>query len=192
MTKPATAVVMEVTLVNSTEKAEQRNREVYATIKDLQQAVQNAAGLKFERREIQLRGDARRKMLFGRGSVTSYANVAVVAPLTPDADLFSLVQRMRTVVASVTPSGSTRVMDGTVGLVLEKPDQYRQELLKKIFEDLAFVKEGLGAEFEVLPMGLAGPVKTRAASEKEVELWIDYGFTIRSRLELQNPAPTKR
>jgi hypothetical protein len=187
--KPATSVVMEVTLLNSADKPDARNREIYATIKDIQQAVQNAGGLRFERREIQLRGDARRKTLFSRSGTTSYANVAVVAPLAPGADLFALVQRMRTVVSGVAPVGATKIVDGTAGLILEKPEQYRQELLKAIFADVAFVRSGLGEGFEVLLSGLDGAINVRAASETEVELWIDYSFTIRSVLELQHPAP---
>ena len=189
--KPATAVVMEVTIVNSADKPEVRNREIYGTIKDIQKAVQAAKGLRFERREIQLRGEARQKSLFSRSSVTSYANVAVVASLGPEADLFALVDTMRSVVSGVTPAGSTKVMDGTVGLYLENPDQYRPELLKKIFDDVAVVKSGLGQDFEVLLSGLDGRVNTRAASEKEVELWIDYSFLIRSLVELKNPRPTR-
>lgn len=118
ITKPATAVVMEITLSNTAEKSDLRNREVYTTLKDLQAAVQRNAGLTFERREIQLRGEARRKYLVGRESVSSFASVALKAPLEGDADLFALVQRMRSVVASVTPSGSTKVVDGPVSLVL--------------------------------------------------------------------------
>ena len=189
--KPATAVVMEVTLLNSAEKPDARNREIYATIRELEQAVQRTAGLKFERREIQLRGEARRKALFSRGSVTSYANVGIVAALAPDADMFALVQRMRTIVSGVTAVGSTKVFDGTVGLMLESPEQYRQELLKKIFDDVAFVRTGLGQGFEVLLTGLDNAIHLRPASEREVELWIDYGFTIRSVLELQHPRPAK-
>lgn len=189
--KPATAVVMEVTIVNFADKSDVRNREIYGTIKNIQKAVQATRGLRFERREIQLRGETRQKTLFSRSSVTSYANVAVVASLAPDTDLFALVDTMRTVVSGVTPAGSTKVLDGNVGLYLEDPDQYRPELLKKIFDDIAVVKNGLGQDFEVLLSGLDGPVQVRAASEKEVELWIDYSFVIRSLVELKNPRPAR-
>lgn len=189
--KPATSVVMELNLVNATDKPDVRNREIYATIKALEQAAQASTGIKFERREIQLRGDTRKFSSIRGGTVVSSAVCALVTPLREDADVFALVQRMRTLVAGVPPSGATKVLDGSVGLVLERPDQYRQELLKKIFEDIAAVKAGIGPDFEILPFGLNGPVKVRAVTEREVELWIEYGFTIRSILELKNPAPKK-
>jgi len=191
LTKPATAVVMDVTIVNANDKAEDKNREVLLTIKSLERAVAAEPQLRFERREIQLRGEARRKSLFSRGSVTSFANVAVVAPLEANANLFATVDRMRSVVAKTTPNGGTKVIDGAVYLLLERPEQYRKELLAAIFADIAFLKENLGPGFEVLPTGLDGAIQVRAASETKVELWIDYGLTIRSLAELEHPKPAK-
>lgn len=191
LTKPADAVVMDVTLVNSSDKGEDKNRDVLATIRALERTVATVPGLRFERREIQLRGEARRKSLFSRGNVTSYANVALVAPLGADADLFALVDKMRAAIAQSTPSGNTRILDGAVYLLLERPEQYRAELLAAIFKDLELLKEKLGERFEVLPAGLDKAIQVRAASEKTVELWLDYTMSIRSVLELSNPKPGK-
>lgn len=187
--KPATAVVMDVTIINSSEKTQDKNREVVLTIRALERAIQAEAGLKFERREIQLRGEARRKSLFGRSSITSFASAAVVAPLSADSDLFVLVDRMRAVVAKVPTSGETKVVDGAVYLMVEQPESYRKELLAAIFSDITFLKENLGPGFEVLPSGLDGAIQVRASSEREVELWIDYRLHVRSVVELTNPKP---
>lgn len=37
----------------------------------------------------------------------------------------------------------------------------------------------------MLVTGLNGPIRLRSCSEREVELWIDYGFTFRSVYELK-------
>lgn len=189
--KKASAVVMEVTLTNASDKTDEKNRDMLATIKALQRAVAAVPALRFERREIQLRGESRRKTIFSRGGITSYANVAIVAPLDEQADVFVLVDRMRAVLSSVAPVGGTRLFDGAVGLMLERPEQYRRELLAAVFADMAFLKQNLGADFEILPSGLDGAIQLRAASETEVELWIDYRLAIRSTLELANPKPGK-
>ncbi len=47
----------------------------------------------------------------------------------------------------------------------------------------------LGKGVEVLPSGLDGSLRLRAASEKTVELWIEYRLQIRSTLEWANPRP---
>jgi hypothetical protein len=78
-----------------------------------------------------------------------------------------------------------KLLDGSVGLYIRGPSQYRPEILAKIFQDVDAVKKGLGAEFEILVSGLAGSVKMRTCSETEIELWIDYSFTIRSIREIE-------
>jgi len=191
LVKSANAVVMDVTIINSSEKTEDKNRDVLLTIRALERAVNAEAGLRFERREIQLRGEARRKALFSRSGITSYANVAIVAPLESGANLFALVDRMRGVVAKLPTSTGTKVLDGAVYLKIDKPEQYRRELLTAIFADIGFLKENLGPGFEVLPSGLDGAIQVRAASESQVELWLDYHLHVRSLVELANPKPGK-
>lgn len=190
--KPATSLEVEVNVVNGSDRPEVRNRDIYATLTALERAVRGTPNLKFARREIQLRGDARKGSILSRsGAVVSNAVCAVVAPIESDTDVFALVHRIRELIASVSPVGVTKVLDSSVGLTIDHPEQYRQEIIKKVFDDLAFVKSLAGPDFEVLPSGFTGPVHVRAVSEKEVELWIDYTFSIRSVIELKNPAPRR-
>ena len=68
---------------------------------------------------------------------------------------------------------------------MKNPDQYRREILQKIFEDVEFLKQGFAGEYEIQPSGLNGKVRMRVASEQELELWIDYGLSFRSIRELE-------
>jgi hypothetical protein len=185
------AIVMELTITNADSKQEVRNRDIYATIDSLRSAVLKTPGIRLEERELQLRGNAPRRVLFysKTGNSTSASSVLLVSDFSDTLSLFETVRAMRNTASSVTPAGSTKVTDNTVGFLLKNPDQYRREILTKIFEDLEFLKKGLGSAFEVLPRGLDGAVQVRPCSEKEVELWINYSPDIRSVLELQNPAP---
>jgi hypothetical protein len=184
--KPAHAVVMELAMSNSSEKQENRTRELLATVEAIEQAVKQEKGLKLEQREIQLRADGRRKILFYKsGASTSLATVVLVGELD-GTSLFEVVKKMRATISAVKVVGVTRVSEGSVGFLMRDVDQTRQEILTKIFDDVNFIKKGIGPEFEVLLRGLDGPVKVRPCSEREVELWIDYGFTIRSIRELEN------
>jgi len=94
--------------------------------------------------------------------------------------LYDRVKQVRDLIDDTKLRGDTKVIDGPVGLFIRSPNQYRQELLTKIFEDLEVVRKGVGPEFEVLVSGLAGGVQVRACSERELELWLDYSFTIHS------------
>ena len=84
----------------------------------------------------------------------------------------------------MTLQGQTKIVDGVLGLYFKNAAKYRREILDRVFEDLEGLKKSLGAEFEVLPSGFNQPVRMRIASETDVELWIDYNFTIRSIREL--------
>ncbi|HUR60394.1 MAG TPA: hypothetical protein VM029_21910, partial [Opitutaceae bacterium] len=81
-------------------------------------------------------------------------------------------------------AGETKLIDGPAGLYLRRPNDYRKELLGKIFEDLELVKKGLGSDFEVLVSGLSQATRLRPCSETDIEVWVDYSFTIRSVREL--------
>jgi hypothetical protein len=188
MVKKADAVVIQFVLSNQAEKQENRNRELYATVRAIQAAVQKVPGLRLEQREVRFASGNRKLLSFARsGPQLSYANVVIFADLVPELHLADRVKQVRDLLDRVSLSGETKLVDGTVGLYLKQPSSYRREILQKIFDDLDFVKKGLGAESEVRATGLNQQMRIRACSETEVELWIDYSFVIESVRELTNP-----
>lgn len=130
-------------------------------------------------------GNRQRSIIGKGGVVTSFANFAVFAELSADTRLYERVKQVRGLVSAAKGLGTTRVIDGPVALFIKRPNEMRKDLLTKIFEDYERVKKGLGSDFEVLISGLSGPTRLRSCSESEVELWLDYSFTIRSIRELE-------
>ena len=183
----ADAVVIEFALSNSADKQDQRNKQLTDSVDALAAQIKATPGLRFENREVQLMSGNRSRSIIGKGGVvTSFANFAIFADLgADDARLYERVKQVRALVSAAKLDGGTKVIDGPVALYLKRPNDLRKELLGKIFEDYELVKQGLGADFEVLVTGLNGPVRLRSCSEREVELWIDYSFTIRSIVDLR-------
>ncbi len=181
----ADAVIIEFALSNSADKQDLRNKELTDSVDALAAQIKAAPGLKFENREVQLMSGNRSRSLIGKGGVvTSFANFAIFAELGDDTRLYERVKQVRALVSAAKLVGGTKVIDGPVALYLKRPNDLRKELLGKIFDDLETVKKGLGDNMEVLVTGLNAPIRLRSCSEREVELWIDYGFTIRSVYEL--------
>ena len=180
--KRAEALVIQFALATTSDKADVRNAELTAAIDAITKAVQATPGLRFEPREVFLASADRKKSLVSKGGVvTSFANFVVFADFSEGMRPYQRVKQVRDLLSGLKlATATTKVIDGPVGLFLRRPSQYRVELLAKIFDDLAVVKKGLGPEFEVLVSGLSGAVRMRTCSETDVELWIDYGFTIRS------------
>ncbi len=188
----ADAVVIEFAVSNSADKQDARNQELTASVELIAQAIKAVPGLRFENREVQLATGNRSHSIIGKGGVvTSFANFAVFAELTDDLRLYERVKQVRNLVATAKLKGDTKAIDGPVALFVKRPNDCRGELLAKIFADLEVVKKGLGAESEVLVSGLSGPVQLRSCSESEVELWLDYSFTIRSVREMESKRPLK-
>lgn len=183
--RKADAVVIEFALSNSADKQDARNKELTDSVDALAAEIRTIPGLRFENREVQLMSGNRSRSIIGKGGiVTSFANFAVFAELSAETRLYERVKQVRGIVSAAKLTGVTKVIDGPVSLFIKRPNETRKELLAKIFEDYEQVKKGLGADFEVLVSGLAGPVRLRSCSENEVELWLDYSFSIRSIREL--------
>lgn len=184
--RKADAVVIEFALSNSADKQDLRNKELTESVDALAKEIKAIPGLRFENREVQLISGNRQRLIIGKGGVvTSFANFAVFAELSAETRLYERVKQVRGLVSAAKLVGGTKVLDGPVALFIKRPNEMRKDLLAKIFEDYEQVKKGLGAEFEVLVSGLSGPVRLRSCSESEIELWLDYSFTIRSIRELE-------
>jgi len=182
----ADAVVIEFALSNSADKQDLRNKELTDSVDALAKEIKTIPGLRFENREVQLMSGNRSRSIIGKGGVvTSFANFAVFADINAETRLYERVKQVRGLVSAAKLIGNTKTIDGPVGLFIKRPNEMRKDLLAKIFADLELVKKGLGTDFEVLVSGLAKPVQLRSCSENEVELWLDYSFTIRSIRDLE-------
>jgi len=181
LVKKADAVVIQFVLSNAADKQETRNQELYAAVKAIQASVQKIPTLRMEQREVRFASGNRKMISFSRSNAqTSYANIVIFADFVPELRLADRVKQVRDLLDRIKLEGETKLLDGSVGLYLKQPSSYRREILQKVFEDLDFVRKGIGAEFEVRPSGLNQQVHFRACSETEVELWIDYTFLIES------------
>lgn len=187
LVKPADALAIQFVVSNSADKQERRNQELNAAVQDIKAAVQKVSGLKLEQREVRFASGDKKFLSFSRTNTTSHANIVIFAELSPEIHLADRAKQVRDLLDGVKLTGSTRLADGYIGLYIKNPSSYRREILTKIFEDLNFVKEGLGPEFEIRATGLNQRVKMRACSETDVELWIDYSFVIDSIRALTKP-----
>lgn len=190
--RSADSLVIEFALSNSSDKQDKRNQELTDSVELVTQALKATPGLRFENREVQLASGNRRLIIGKGGVVTSFANFAIFAELSPGVRLYERVKQVRNLVSAAKLAGGTKVLDGPVALFVKRPNDTRAELLAKIFADLAVVKQGLGPEVEVQVSGLNGPVQLRSCSESEVELWLDYSFAIKSVREIEATRAEKK
>ena len=184
----AESVAIQFVLSHAGDKQELRNRELYDSVAILQSAVAKASGLRLEQREVRFASGNRKLFSTSRGNTAvSFASIVIFAELTPEARIADRVKQVRDLLQETKLSGATKAADGSVGLFVRHAEQYRGEILEKIFADFAALRKGFGEEFEIRPSGLNQRVRARIASETEIELWIDYSFTIHSVREIIRP-----
>jgi len=184
----ADAIAIQFVLSNAGEKQELRNNDLYASVESIEKAVSAQPGLRVEQREVSMAGGNKKVFSSLRGgSPVSFVSLVIFVELKPGVRVVDSVKRVRDLLTKTQLSGITKIADGSVGLYVKSPDQYRREILQKAFEDLEFVRKGIGSEFEVMPNGMTDKVKYRICGDGEVELWIDYSFTISSIRALTKP-----
>ena len=109
---------------------------------------------------------------------SGYAYFFVKVPLKGEDDVRALTQEMQTFVSKTKPVGRTQLQPGDVGLSMVDPDQYRYELLQKIAADVAKVQEIFSGDYGLNIDGLDKRIKVRRVGVTEVELYLNYEFTL--------------
>lgn len=180
LVKPADALVLQFSLSNNSSKQDVRNKDLSATLDAIVAAISNAPGLHMETREVRFAGADRKYISVSSSATTSSTQVAIYAELTPEQRPYDRAKQIRALLDTVRFAGDTTLNDGPAMLFVRNPASYRRELLDAIFADIAYLQKKLGDSFEILPVGLDQPVKLRAYSESEVELYISYNLNIRS------------
>lgn len=184
----ADAIAIQFVLSNAGEKQELRNNDLYASVETIEKEVAAQPGLRIEQREVSMAGGNKKVFSSMRGgSPVSFVSLVIFVELKPGVRVVDSVKRVRDLLMKTKLAGITKIADGSVGLYVKSPDQYRREILQKAFEDLEYIRKGIGPEFEVMPNGMTDKVKYRICGDGEVELWIDYSFTINSIRALTKP-----
>ncbi|MDF9832051.1 hypothetical protein M2103_000259 [Ereboglobus sp. PH5-5] len=178
--KPADALVLHFSLFNNSGKQEIRNKDLSATLDAIVAVISKTPGLRIETREVRLAGADRKYISVSSSATTSSTQLAIYADLTSEHRPYDRAKQIRALLDTVRFAGDTTLNDGPAMLFVRNPASYRRELLDAIFADIAYLQKKLGDGFEILPTGLDQPIKIRAASESEIELYISYSFTIRS------------
>jgi len=185
----ADAVAVQFVLSHTGDKQDVRNKELYASVEAIESEITKTPGLRIEQREVRFSGGDKKVFSSIRGgSPVSFASLIIFADLPPDIRVVDKVKQIRDILNTAKLAGQTKAADGSVGLYVKNPDQYRRDIMQKIFDDFEFMKKGFGTDFEIAPNGLNQKVRCRVAGEGEVELWIDYSFNFYSIRALTHPA----
>jgi hypothetical protein len=180
LTKQADFLVKAAELTNDTRDATNRASELHQTIKDLLDATKSADGLALGYGEdflipitdnnynkVPLTDDDRKDT----SSVTIYVKAAL--PQAPDVE--GLVAKIAAFVEGAKVTGRTLIKpEEDVYLSLVEPEKYRQEIIKKIVDDMTQLRATLGTNCKIKITGLENRVTWERTDVSELTLYIPY------------------
>ena len=106
----------------------------------------------------------------------------VKAPLSTATDAREATARISRFLKAIKPIGRALIeADDDITLSVVAPDQYRQDIARKIAEDASATAAKFGADYAVEVVGLNRPVEWSRASLTEVFLYVPYELTIRPK-----------
>lgn len=171
-------VALAVTLANDGRQAEQRNRELLETLQRLVERAEASPGIRIHNGQIGLSTRDRKLVSFGSYDARTSINLYVLAVLPADKSALEVTNSIKEFLTGVQAVGQTRITEGSVGLSIRDPEQYRRDLLARIVEDVHFITGKLGGSATVSISGLDRPITVRQRSDTEVELVIPYSYAI--------------
>lgn len=111
-------------------------------------------------------------------SRSSIAQFHIMAKLEENGDVYTCATRIRQFLDSIKMPPKTEIYLDPIQLVIANPEQYRKEILTKISQDVAFVKQSIQSSGKVSITGLEQPVLVRQVDDQKVELFINYSMTM--------------
>lgn len=174
-------VALAVMLTHDGRQAEQRNRELMETLQRLVDRAATTPGIRIHNGRIDLSTRDRKAVSFGSYGTETRVDLFVLAALPGEKSALEVTNSIKAFLSGVEPVGQTRITEGSVGLSIIDPDQYRRQLLERIVEEVHFVTSKLGGSSTVALAGLDRPLAVRQRSDTEVELVIPYSYTIEYR-----------
>ncbi len=176
-------LVLRVKVENDSRDPEARKREMDETLLRLVKAAGLTGRFELHSGEYALTPKNHGLALSEDGSRpdTSYAHLFIKVPLAAEDDVPKLTQELQEFVTAAEVSGRTQLSPGKVGLSVVNPEQYRYELLELIAKDISRLSEIFGGAYGFEVKGLDRRLGVRRVSVTQVELYLKYSFSMRSR-----------
>lgn len=181
LTKQADFLVIGAELTNDTRDSANRSSELHQTIKEILDATKTSDGLTLaygsdflipitdnNYNKVPLTNDDDRK---DTSSITIY----VKAALPQAADVEGPVAKITAFIKAAKVTGRTLIKaEEDVYLSLVEPEKYRQEIIKKIVDDMTQLRATLGANCKIRITGLENRVTWERTDVSELTLYIPY------------------
>ncbi len=178
--KTADFLLLQVEVINDTRDPDKRRAEIYDTVRGIIAAATQVPALEVSTREMVLTAQNFQVRLEEHTSKADTSSVELLLrlPLKPADDVAALTARLRQFSGRVQVVGRSEVFPGEIGISVKTPERFRHEVIARIAEDVAKLREQFGGSFDIVVKGLDQRLKWRRASVSELELYLPYSYDV--------------
>ncbi|MEJ2407207.1 MAG: hypothetical protein P8171_23570 [Candidatus Thiodiazotropha sp.] len=108
---------------------------------------------------------------YSRNSGSSFY---LLSKLSNEKGVYAATQDIYSFIERIQKPADTSLSLGNTSLAVRTPEQYRNQLLEKVKDEIILTKKILGSGYKVSISGLENPVVVRQKDDKQVTVFIDY------------------
>lgn len=108
---------------------------------------------------------------YSQGSGSSFY---ILSKLGKEKDVYAATQDIYRFISRIQKPDDTSLSLGNTALAIRSPEQYRNQLLEKVREEIMATKKILGSGYKVSISGLENPVIVRQKNDRQVTVFFDY------------------
>lgn len=132
------------------------------------------------------KGDRAKSLRKRRSEYTSHAYFSLSIQISEDEPVNQALSRARAIVETIEiDESNTRLFHGEIDWIFRMKNEYRNQLIDAISQDLAKQRELYGTNYEISLTPLHSPIQAKLVSETQAQLWIPYTYNIQSLHQLE-------
>lgn len=183
--RQADNLLLRILITNDAREAEQRKAEIHATLLRAIKSADSSKGISIS--SVTPNGfvlpltESNYRIDLTRGSRpdTSQAYFRVRAPITDQKDAEDLHSSLKRFVTDLKMEGRTLVeIDSDVEVSIVNPQQYRNQVIGLMAEDVNSVTSALGDDYRVVLSGIDRPVQWARVGSTDVAIFIPYEYMV--------------
>lgn len=181
--RKADFVACPVSLLSDKKEPEERFADIQAATRMILSAAEQNRKILIHTGPVSLSGESQSSFSLSKLSsgYDSYSTARLhILVLVGDGkpDIFAGGLAIKKFLAGVKLPDKVKCSLGQIQLAVDNPEQYRQEVLKAIAENIKQVRDVLAQDGEIQITGLACPVMVRQVDDENIELFINYSLSL--------------
>ncbi|RJG42425.1 hypothetical protein [Motilimonas pumila] len=169
-------VAMSISLVSEAKFASQRVNLINQLEYEISEAASKDVNIEFQQGVVSLSPGEKTTVELSSNYATksSGSQMYLLYKLDEYKDIYAATQEIYQFINRIKKPDETKLHLSNTLIAIKSPNDYRNQLLSMIKDEINITREILGNEYRVTVKGLQNPVRVKQKDHKKVTLYIDY------------------